>query len=714
MRLRALLLSCSAPAQIGRCSVWCAGLVVLSLVFRSAGAEVIHYQRLKSFGSVTNDGTQPWTTVVQGQDGALYGTTYIGGNNGFGTLFRISLDGSQYAILHHFGSGSGDGHNPLGDLTGATDGLLYGTCSGGGSSGAGTIFKMQPDGSGYTILHNFNGVADGSEPEAGLIEGSDGVLYGTTTSGPGNNYGGTAFAINKDGTGYRLLHRFGPFTGSDGVQPTAPLMEGSDHVLYGTTSTGGGSAVGSVFKVNRDGTGYQKLYAFGFGAAVINPFAGLLEGSDHALYGTGGGGAGGVFKLNKDGSGFQVLVGFNGDEPFAAVRTGREGKLYSTTFRGGSAGNGMAFRFNEDGSGFEVVHNFGTTAGDGTGPHAALFLANDGAFYSTTLSGGDLGRGTVYRLLVNRVPVAICADVVVSADTNCMANASVDHGSFDPDGDPITLVQSPPGPYPLGTNLVTLTVTDSHGDSNYCTASVIVLDTTPPSITCPSNITVEFATESGASVNYTVNAVDSCEPSPVVMILPPSGSIFPIGTTEVDSTATDASGNQASCSFTVTVLGANGAKQALLADLVTLRATVVCNDGQEVCQGLDEAIRHLRASLNPTLWVDEAHLQTRHGELVFDQEHAAAVQLCHLLGVPGSDLPDGLLEAFIGRLERADRLLATVAIQEAIAAGAPQRRIAQAQNFLAQGDADATAGPCGKAIIDYRQAWQFWSYSKDQ
>jgi hypothetical protein len=99
-------------------------------------------------------------------------------------------------------------------------------------------------------------------------------------------------------------------------------------------------------------------------------------------------------------------------------------------------------------------------------------------------------------------------------------------------------------------------------------------------------------------------------------------------------------------------------------------------------------------------------VQSRHGELVFDEEHAAAVLLCHLVHLPTSGLPDALLQGFIARLNRADRLLASVAIQDASAAGAPPQRIDQAQKFLAEGDADAAVDSCGDTIADYRQAWR--------
>ena len=161
----------------------------------------------------------------------------------------------------------------------------------------------------------------------------------------------------------------GPATSTDGLQPAAPLLEGSDGALYGTTVTGGGNAVGSVFKLKKDGSGYTKLYAFGFNDSAVNPYAGLIEGSDKALYGTAAGGPGGVFKLNEDGSGYQILRGFNDARPFAPLVKGRDAALYGTTFQGGDRpfgiGTGTVFRLNEDGSGYRIVYSFSSSGGDG-------------------------------------------------------------------------------------------------------------------------------------------------------------------------------------------------------------------------------------------------------------------------------------------------------------------------------------------------------------
>ena len=159
----------------------------------------------------------------------------------------------------------------------------------------------------------------------------------------------------------------------------------------------------------------------------------------------------------------------------------------------------------------------------------------------------------------NQPPVAKCQDVTVVAGTNCTANVStndVDNGSFDPDGDPITLSLSPPGPYSIGTNTVTLTVTDNHGASNSCTSTVTVLDNTPPTIHCPSNITTN--TDLGkcsAVVSFAVTATD-CQTNTLTCDHP-SGSVFPVGMTTVNCTATDKSHNTNTCSFTVTVTAGN-------------------------------------------------------------------------------------------------------------------------------------------------------------
>jgi predicted alpha/beta superfamily hydrolase len=189
------------------------------------------------------------------------------------------------------------------------------------------------------------------------------------------------------------------------------------------------------------------------------------------------------------------------------------------------------------------------------GVYSVTLTVNDNCGVAGTASqiGGTNLLVTV--VLLNNPPVARCTNVTVSAGANCMADASIDNGSFDPDvGDTITLTQTPPGPYPLGNTIVTLTVTDNHGASSTCASTVTVLDTTPPSITCPANISMGCALDRLVVVTYPAPTVsDTCDPHPTVACTPASGTAsFPIGVTTVVCQAVDAAGNPNSCSFTVT------------------------------------------------------------------------------------------------------------------------------------------------------------------
>jgi hypothetical protein len=181
-------------------------------------------------------------------------------------------------------------------------------------------------------------------------------------------------------------------------------------------------------------------------------------------------------------------------------------------------------------------------------------------------------------------PVALCTDVTVSADANCEAGASIDNGSHDPDGGSVTLVQDPPGPYSLGQTLVSLYVTDDEGDADTCQGTVTVIDDTPPVASCPGDITVGTDPgQAGAIVNYSSSVSDNC-PGATIDCVPPSGSFFPIGTTPVTCTATDASGNTDVCSFNVTVSEGNQPPVAECQD-VTVDADVNCEADVSIDNG---------------------------------------------------------------------------------------------------------------------------------
>jgi uncharacterized repeat protein (TIGR03803 family) len=215
---------------------------------------------------------------------------------------------------------------------------------GGGSSRAGTVFAVNTDGSGFTNLYSFTGGNDGGSPYAGPIL-SGNTLYGTTAGG-GSSGAGTVFAVNADGSGFTNLHSF--TGGNDGGSPYAGLIL-SGKILYGTAYAGGSSGVGTVFAVNTDGSGFANLYGFTGGNDGVSPYAGLIL-SSNTLYGTtagdGSSRAGTVFAVNTDGSGFANLYGFtggnDGGSPYAGlILSGKV--LYGTAYFGGSTGAGVVF-----------------------------------------------------------------------------------------------------------------------------------------------------------------------------------------------------------------------------------------------------------------------------------------------------------------------------------------------------------------------------------
>jgi uncharacterized repeat protein (TIGR03803 family) len=249
------------------------------MVATSAVAQT-NFTIVKSF-DLPPDASVPFCHLIEGTDGALYGTTAAGGvsNFGFGTVFTLRKDGSGYAVIKRFGGT--DGERPYGDLVEGTAGALYGTTYGGGLSNLGTVFRLDKSGSNYRVLHNFLGGPDGKNPLAGLIRGTDGALYGTTEFSDSTTRG-TVFKLDEDGNNYVVLHAF---SGPDGSQVQAKLLQGTDGALYGTTAFGGSGVAGTVFKLNTDGSGFGLLRNFTtHGGDAAGPLGGLFEASDGVLY----------------------------------------------------------------------------------------------------------------------------------------------------------------------------------------------------------------------------------------------------------------------------------------------------------------------------------------------------------------------------------------------------------------------------------------------
>jgi uncharacterized repeat protein (TIGR03803 family) len=346
---------------------------------------------------------------------------------GAGIFFAQAVQAQlSLTVLHAFAGGV-DGKQPQSALVQATNGVLYGTTYMGGTNNAGTVFKVNPDGSGNTPLYHFprnpfnpGGLSDPS----GLIQGADGALYGT--AGGGGTGQGSVYRINLDGTGYTNLHIFSS-GGGGGYQPSAALVQGRDGNLYGTTMFGGANALGTVFKVATNGTGFVQLYNLGGPFDAQQPFAPLIQGPDGFLYGTsplggtsavgGASGFGTVFRIGPDGSNEMVLHNFlptggDGRYPRAALVQSADGTLYGVASEGGTTtsvdgyGYGTVFSINTNGIGYTVLHNFDpAVGGDGKYPWPSLAIGTDGALYGTCAGGGsgtaptgNYGAGSVFKL----------------------------------------------------------------------------------------------------------------------------------------------------------------------------------------------------------------------------------------------------------------------------------------------------------------------------
>ena len=225
----------------------------------------------------------------------------------------------------------------------------------------------------------------------------------------------------------------------------------------------------------------------------------------------------------------------------------------------------------------------------------------------------------------------------------------------------------------------------------------------PLSLTCPPGVVVEFMDESGAVATFSAVAASSC--SNVTMVYtPPSGSLFPIGVTPVLVQATDSCSNSAQCSFDVTVLGAQGVKSNVLEELVALQASADLS--QPFAQKLDAAIAHLQNSLNPAYWIDQTHLQPKAGNTAMNEEKLAANTLDGIMSSKQCPVNPAVLQDFINRIVKSDRLLATISIKDAANAGLNAKKIAQDLAMVAKGDAEAAAGRYANAIEHYRNAWR--------
>ncbi len=474
------------------------------------------YVKLLDFGGTTN-GSNPVVSLMY--DGTfLYGMTDYGGTNDMGTIFKLLPDGTGYVNLLDF-AGTTNGHTPWGSLI--SDGtFLYGMTWAGGTGNQGTIFKLLPDGTGYVKLLDFAGTTNGSYPFGSLIY--DGTwLYGTTESG-GTNDKGTIFKIMPDGTGYSTLLNFNGTT--TGRYPRGSLIYDGTF-LYGMTQQGGTNNKGTIFKIMPDGTGYVKLLDFAGTTNGSYPQGSLIS-YGTCLYGTTGQGGtndkGTIFKIMPNGTGYAKLSDFdgptNGRTPNGSLIS--DGTcLYGMTRFGGTNNYGTVFRA-------ACIPVTAATTADTVCAGTSITLTGGGANTYTWTGGVTNGVafvppvGTTIYTVTGTVTATGCTNtatrtITVNPVPTVTANASATTVCA---GTTVTLTGGGANTYtwtggvtdgagfvpPLGTTTYTVTGTvTATGCTNTATRTITV---NQPTVTANATATTVCA---GASITLTGGGADT-------------------------------------------------------------------------------------------------------------------------------------------------------------------------------------------------------------
>lgn len=395
---------------------------------------------------INQDGANSYSDLVL-SGGTLYGTTKIGGANAVGTVFAINTDGTGFTNLYNFLGGSA-GASPAAGLV-LLDGALYGTTTSGGSGAVGAVFKLNTNGSGYTVLHSFSTQAlnnfaytntDGTSPNAPLIVLGN-TLYGITSAGGWFGFG-SIFRVNLDGSGFTNLYNF--TGGNDGANPVGRLLL-IGNTLYGGASSAGQHNFGCLFSLNTDGTGFKSIYAFsslmsngsvGTNSDGAYPAGGLIF-SGNTIYGTtdAGGlqGIGTVFKVDTNGLNFSVISSSaaypNGD----LVLSGSV--LYGSASGIGNAG--AIFSVNVNGSNYTNLYSF-TGGTDGLYPNSLILSAK--TLYGTTQQGGNVGPppllqggfGTVFSYTLGASPLVITTTSLPSGNAGINYNQTLNASGGQP------------------------------------------------------------------------------------------------------------------------------------------------------------------------------------------------------------------------------------------------------------------------------------------
>ncbi len=349
----------------------------------------------------TSKGRTPNGSLLQASNGKLYGTTSEGGTKDLGIIFEFDAVANLFTKKIDFSNIDGDGSYATGSLVQANNGKLYGMTSTGGINNTGVIYEFDATTVTYTKKIDFNGVDNGKNSVSSLVQANTGKVYGMTSRGGANDNG----VLFEYAVAYNTYTKKINFDGKNkGSKPCGSLLQASNGDLYGMTSAGGANDAGVLFEYDIITNSYTKKIDFGSANTGSFPYGSLIQANNGKMYGmTGEGGlhdSGILFEYNITNNAFVKKIDFDsvgrGRYPHGSLLQANNGRLYGMTFAGGANDAGVLFEY-------DIVTNVLTKKidfdGDDRGayPYGDLVQANNGKLYGMTLSGGLYSKGVLFE-----------------------------------------------------------------------------------------------------------------------------------------------------------------------------------------------------------------------------------------------------------------------------------------------------------------------------
>ena len=353
---------------------------------------------------ITNIGAEPYGSLIQANNGKLYGVTRAGGSSGFGVLFEFDIDTDSLVKKVDF-DGANKGISPRSSLIQASNGKLYGLTEEGGSFSSGVLFEYDIDTDSFVKKVDFGGTNNGNHPRGSLLQASNGRLYGMTFYG-GKDNNGILFEYNISTNTFEKKIDFD--NTNTGVHPYGSLIQASNGNLYGLTSHGGNSDDGILFEYSLKTNTLKKKVDFNMSKEGAFPQGSLLKANNGNLYGlTWGGG------INNDGVLFEFDIHTNtytkkidfdrtskGEEPCGNLMQADNGNLYGMTLLGGVNNDGVLFEYNILTNTFAKKVDFDRTS-KGANPYGTLIQVRNGKLYGMTMAGGSNNYGVLFEYDIN-------------------------------------------------------------------------------------------------------------------------------------------------------------------------------------------------------------------------------------------------------------------------------------------------------------------------